>query len=161
MEEKTLTPKQERFIEEYPVDLNATQAAIRAGYSKKTAAQAGERLLRNVDISMAIEKAMEDRSRRTNVTVDYVITNLVEVVERCMQRAPVVDRKGEQIKDENGNNLWAFNDKGANKALELLGKHLGAFTERVDLTSSDGSMSSSREITIAFVDAPDAPGDTE
>ena len=71
-----LTPRQQRFVEEYLVDLNATQAAIRAGYSAKTATSQGERLLRNVEVSAAIQAAQKARSERTKVTVDQVLLRL-------------------------------------------------------------------------------------
>lgn len=69
----------------YLVDLNATKAAIRAGYSERTAKSQGQRLLTNVDIAAAIEKAQEARSERTEITQDWVIANLKSVAERCMQ----------------------------------------------------------------------------
>lgn len=74
-----LTPKQQRFVKEYLVDLNATQAAIRAGYSAKTAESAGSRLLRNVKVQAAIQQAMADRLKRTEIDADYVLNRLVEI----------------------------------------------------------------------------------
>lgn len=68
-----LTPKQEKFVEEYLVDLNATQAAIRAGYSAKTANEQSSRLLANVKVSGAIRAAMQKRSERTEITQDQVL----------------------------------------------------------------------------------------
>lgn len=68
-----LTPKQQRFVEEYLIDLNATQAAIRAGYSVKTANEQGNRLLANVSVQNAISQAMQARSERTNITADGVL----------------------------------------------------------------------------------------
>jgi phage terminase small subunit len=70
---RTLTPKQALFVQEYLVDLNATQAAIRAGYSKRTAKSAGQRLLTNVDTAKAISKAQEKRSERTEIEQDRVL----------------------------------------------------------------------------------------
>ncbi len=64
-----LTPKQEMFAEEFLIDLNATQAAIRAGYSKRTARSQAQRLLTNVDIAMAIDAAMDNR--RSGSAVGY------------------------------------------------------------------------------------------
>ncbi len=74
-----MTPKQTLFVQEYLVDANATQAAIRAGYSAKTASSLGERLLRNVDISEAIDKAMLERAARTGVTADRVVQELANL----------------------------------------------------------------------------------
>lgn len=135
---RPLSEKQRLFIKEYLVDLNATQAAIRAGYSAKTAYRQGADLLQKTSIREAIEKAQAERSQRVEVTQDYVISNLVEIVERSMQRAPVTNRKGEQIKDSKGRNVWCFDAKAANKALELLGKHLGLFSDRVQTEVSGG-----------------------
>src|SRR5262245_26754988 len=71
-----LTPRQQRFVEEYLIDLNATQAAIRAGYSSKTAGQQGERLLKNVEIKAAVDDAISERSERTKVTSAKVLERL-------------------------------------------------------------------------------------
>jgi phage terminase small subunit len=74
-----LTPKQERFVQEYLVDLNATQAAARAGYSKKTADVQGARLLGNVKVQVVIQEAMQKRSQRTEITQDWVLEELRKV----------------------------------------------------------------------------------
>lgn len=71
-----LTDRQRRFVEEYLVDLNATQAAIRAGYSKRTAASQGERLLRHVEVAAAVRAAQDARSKRTEVTQDRIVREL-------------------------------------------------------------------------------------
>jgi phage terminase small subunit len=125
---KPLPPNQSRFVEEYLVDLNAKQAAIRAGYSPKTAEVQGARLLRNAKVVAAIAAAKEARSARTEITQDYVLENTKEVLERCLQRAPVMVRNGRemvQAKDEDGNDVWQFDARGALGALQLLGKHVG------------------------------------
>ena len=109
-----LNEKKNRFVEEYPVDLNATQAAIRAGYSKKTAYSIGQRLLKDVEIQEAIQKAMKDRSERTGITQDKVVEELGKVA-----FAEAHDYTDADLKY--GNKL---------KALELLGKHLGMFEKR-------------------------------
>lgn len=72
-------PKQRRFVEEYLVDLNATQAAIRAGYSRKTAASIGEENLRKPEIQAAIKAAMTARQERTEITQDRVIAELAKI----------------------------------------------------------------------------------
>lgn len=148
-----LTDKQTAFVREYLVDLNATQAAIRAGYSERTASRIGPQLLGKTCVREAIENAQAKRARRVEVTQDYVLSNLVEVVERTMQRAPVLDRKGEQVTDEEGRAVWTFDAKGANRALELLGKHLGIFTDKVraEVSGPDGGPVAS-EIVVRFVE---------
>lgn len=144
MTDKKLTPKQQRFVSEYLIDLNATQAAIRAGYSKKTARQIGEQNLSKLDISKAIAEAQGKRSERTDINQDYVIKTIVETIERCSQAKPVYDRNGEPVMIEtpDGKLAPAYKYDAANvlKGAELLGKHLGMFTDRVDHTSSDGSI---------------------
>ena len=148
-----LTDKQTAFVREYLVDLNATQAAIRAGYSERTASRIGPQLLGKTCVREAIEKAQAKRARRVEVTQDYVLSNLVEVVERTMQRAPVTNRKGEQVTDEEGRAVWTFDAKGANRALELLGKHLGIFTDKIraEVSGPDGGPMAS-EIVVRFVE---------
>lgn len=74
-----LTAKQEAFVAEYLIDLNATQAAIRAGYSEKTASSQGERLLRNVEVQAALSEAQKDRSERTAITADRVLRRWWEI----------------------------------------------------------------------------------
>lgn len=130
-----LSPKHQRFVAEYLVDLNATQAAIRAGYSAKTARQQGARLLSNASISAALREANEKRQRKVELSAEYVLSNLMEVTERCMQRAPVmarVDGEMVQVVDEEGRHVWQFDSKGANTALGLLGKHLKLFTDKIE-----------------------------
>lgn len=148
-----LTDKQKEFVRQYLVDLNATQAAVRAGYSVKTAYRQGADLLQKTSIREAIEKAQAKRARRVEVTQDYVLSNLVEVVERTMQRAPVTNRKGEQVTDEEGRAVWTFDAKNANRALELLGKHLGIFTDKIraEVSGPDGGPMAS-EIVVRFVE---------
>ena len=148
-----LTDKQKEFVRQYLVDLNATQAAIRAGYSERTASRIGPQLLGKTCVREAIEKSQAKLARRVEVTQDYVLSNLVEVVERTMQRAPVLDRKGEQVTDEEGRAVWTFDAKGANRALELLGKHLGIFTDKIraEVSGPDGGPVAS-EIVVRFVE---------
>ena len=133
--DRPLTAKQARFIEEYLIDLNATQAAIRAGYSAKAAHVTGSRLLTNAKVVAAISAAKQERSQSTKIDAQYVLKRLVEVAERCLQEVkPALHPKTrQQMKDENGNALFTFNAAGANQALALLGKHtnVGAFEERV------------------------------
>src|SRR5262249_17102180 len=77
-----MTPKQQRFIQEYLIDLNATQAAIRAGYSPKTANEQGARLLAKVSIREAIQAAMRERAEKTGISAQWVLDRLRAIVER-------------------------------------------------------------------------------
>lgn len=116
-----LNDKQRRFVNEYLVDLNVKHAAIRAGYSEKTAQEQGSRLLAHVKVKAAVEKAMDEREERTEITQDYVLKSIQRVANRCMQAVPVMERvDGEWVRTGE----FRFDSSGANKALELLGKHL-------------------------------------
>ncbi|MFD1407534.1 terminase small subunit [Kroppenstedtia eburnea] len=74
-----LTSKQQRFVEEYLVDLNATQAAIRAGYSQRNAGKIGHELLGKEKIAEAIDRAKAERSERTEVSQDMVVKQLAKI----------------------------------------------------------------------------------
>ena len=145
-----MTPREERFVEEYLLDRCAKNAAIRAGYAKTTAKSKSFELLRKPHIAEAISAAQSDRAERLKVSQDYVLKNLMEVAERCLQKVPVLKRKygvSPQGKDKDGNQLWAFSAanrhttddtghhlwtfdaRGATRALELIGKHLGMFVD--------------------------------
>jgi len=129
-----LTPKQEAFCTEYMIDLNATQAAIRAGYSEDTARQIASQNLSKVNVADRIAELQAERSNRTLVDADYVIKGLLEVHKRCLQAEPVMVR-GEDGMEESGE--FKFEHSGANKSLELLGKHLGIFTDKLDIRATE------------------------
>ena len=132
-----LTPKQQAFVEEYMIDLNATQAAIRAGYSPRTAEVQGPRLLGNVRVSAAIAELKEARSERLQIDADWVLRRAVEVYRRVTQEIrPALDRNGQQLYDDGGSPLYKFDAAAALRALELVGRHVevGAFEERVSVT---------------------------
>ncbi|HEY4133491.1 MAG TPA: terminase small subunit [Gemmatimonadaceae bacterium] len=138
--ERPLSPKASRFVDEYLVDLNAAAAALRAGYSARTAKQMGYELLQDDRVQRAIAVARKSRVERVKVDQDYVVTNCVEVVERCMQRAPVMVREGRkmvQLVDDEDRDVWQFDSVGVMKALALLAKHTGGFVDRTELTGKD------------------------
>ena len=78
-----MTPKQEAFAREYAIDKNATQAAIRAGYSAKTAHSAGPRLLENVEVRAAIERTFASSAQRVELTVASVSAKLLALSEKA------------------------------------------------------------------------------
>ena len=127
-----LNEKQKQFCNEYLIDFNGAQAAIRAGYSKKTANRIASRLLSNVDIQAYLKELIEKRNERIQITQDEVIKDIIEVKNRCMQKAPVM-RFDKEIKeymqatDEFGRNVWQFDAGNANKALDMLAKHTGLY----------------------------------
>ncbi len=133
-----LTARQERFILEYLVDLNATQAAIRAGYSRNSARQIGVENLSKPVIAAAVSAAKRERAEATKIDAEYVLKRLHQIVERCLQEVkPALHSKTRQpMKDEDGNALYIFNAAGANQALALLGKHtdVAAFKDRLEVS---------------------------
>lgn len=152
-----MTGRQARFCDEYLLDLNATQAAIRAGYSPRTADTQGPRLLQNVGVRARIDAAMAEQSRRTGVTADRVIRELARV---AFVNAPDVINMDEasirsdatrddtaaiasvRVKTIPGNDHDGVEReiKLADKlrALELLGKHTGLFGDKLSITGADG-----------------------
>lgn len=114
----SLNPRQERFVEEYIKDPNATQAAIRAGYSPKTAQEQSSRLLSNVMISEAIKAKRLKISEKVELSQEWVLEKLKLIVDRT-------------TKDD------TFDPKGANKALELIGKHIGMFSDKLKITPDE------------------------
>lgn len=140
---RELTAKQALFVQEYMVDLSATNAAIRAGYSPKSAGTYAHEMLGLPHVQAAVTEAFAARAERTKITADYVLAQAVKIHECCMQEVePFTDRYGEQIHDKEGRPLFVFNAAGATKALELVGKHIDvrAFSDKLDLTNSDGSL---------------------
>lgn len=136
-----LTPKQQTFVREYLVDLNATQAAIRAGYSAKTAGAIGDENLKKPEIAQAVQAAMDERAQRTEITADYVLTTIHETVERCKQAKPVFDRKGEPVLVETPSGdvvpAYVFDSTAVLRGAELLGKHLKLFTDKIEHSVAD------------------------
>ena len=158
-----LTPKQARFVAEYLVDLNATQAAIRAGYSERTAAAQGVRLLRNVKVRDAVAAAQGKRESRTEVTQDMVIRELARIAFSDMRKLYREDGSMKNLSELDDDTAAAISgietleefegaggdrclvghtkkvrpwDKG--RALELLGKHLGMFVDRAKVEHEGG-----------------------
>lgn len=168
-----LTDKQQRFINEYLIDLNATQAAIRAGYSRKTAQMIGSENLSKPIIAEAIDIAMKAKRERNAVTADRVLAELAKIgfadITRAVEWGEALsiesmngdgEKTGEPLivqgvamiasanlppevtaaisevrKTKDGISI-KFHDKTA--ALLNIGKHLGMFTDKVELTGKDG-----------------------
>ncbi len=112
-----MTPKQQRFVEEYLIDLNATQAAIRAGYSARNADKIGPELLGKTRVAEAVKAAQQARTERTAITQDEVIQGL--------KKEATLD--GEGSSHSARVSAWAH-----------LGKHLGMFTDNLNLGGSVG-----------------------
>lgn len=116
-----LNEKQKQFCEEYIIDLNGTQAAIRAGYSVKTANEQAAQLLAKLSIQKYICELKNKRSERVRYSQDELMRDILEVKNRCMQAIPVLDKEG------NETGIWKFDSNGANKALDMLAKHVGFY----------------------------------
>lgn len=159
MADLNLTPKQQCFVDEYLIDLNATQAAIRAGYSENAAQQIASENLSKPLIQQAIQEAMRKRQERVNVDADYVLKRLVEIDQ--MDVLDIMDddysfkpigewpkiwrqyvsnieniEEFEGFGDERTQSGWLKKIKWPDKVknLELLGKHVvvGAFKEKIE-----------------------------
>jgi len=165
-----LTPKKERFCEEYVVDLNGTQAATRAGYSKNTAAEQASRLLSNVNIQKYIKELKEKQQERTQVTADMVIkelallafqdsANLVNDEDRLLSIhgmgssvsrtiAEVTSRieKGRGDDDNSYAEITKVKTYDKKGALDSLGKHFGIFEK--DNTQSKTEINPEWTVTI-------------
>jgi phage terminase small subunit len=152
MAKRQLSEQRQRFVEEYLTDLNGTQAAIRAGYSVKTAQEQSSRLLSNVMVQEAISKAMAARSKRTGVNQDRVVlelariafVNIEDVVDTDTGKIlPNATRDDlacvEGIKYKESDNQYGGSVErevkvaSKLKALELLGKHLGMWNDKLDV----------------------------
>ncbi len=150
-----MTRKQKLFCEEYPIDLNATQAAIRAGYSPESAGSIGSELLKKPEIRARIDKAMAERSKRTGINADRVLQELGKIA--FVNAADVIDMNNATVKDGADRDdtaaiasvkvkvISGANGEGIEreirladklKALELCGRHLGMFNDKLDVTGA-------------------------
>ena len=156
---KKLTAKQEAFINEYLIDLNATQAAIRAGYSKKTANRIATENLSKPVLAAAIAQAKLKRAKRTQIDADWLLKRLSVEAEadiadlydennklRPVRDWPLIWRQGlvsgvktQMVSDKISVVTIRVSDRV--KRLELLGKHIsvGAFRDNIGLSNPDGS----------------------
>lgn len=122
-----LNSKVERFCEEYLVDYNATQAAIRAGYKEKSAANQGSRLLKNDEVLARVRELQEEFNKiRCFQEKNRVLNELWGIAEKAMQKTPVMEWSSEKHAYVPSGE-WTFDGKTATKALELIGKMSGMF----------------------------------
>ena len=153
-----LTAKQQMFVKEYLVDLNATQAAIRAGYSEKTAQQIGADNLSKLVISDAIQEAMDARAQRIDITADAILQELAKIGfgnirnlyaedKTLMHPSDMPEHVSATIQEVTEESIgsgesvmlrrkYKISDKRA--SLELCGKHLKLFTDKFEQSGPDG-----------------------
>lgn len=144
-----LNDRQKLFVSEYLVSRNATQSAIKAGYSEKTAYSMGGRLLKKVEIQNLINKKLEKVIAKLDLTPEKILQDIEDIKERCLQGHVVMDKEGNETGE------WRFDPGNALKACELQGKHLKMFTEKVEVDNSG-------EITINFgIPRPPKGGDAK
>ena len=163
-EDSDLSEQQNRFCEEYLKDLNASKAAMRAGYSEHTSAEQGSRLLTIVKVQMKVQELMEARSKRTKIGADRILKELfhiatvdisaayddnghllpVKKIPRAIRRAIAAIKVFDEFEGFGRDRVKVgevrevkFNDKI--RALELLGKHLKLFTDKVEHSGADGA----------------------
>ncbi len=158
MSDKKLTAKQARFVEEYLIDLNATQAAIRAGYKERYAGTNADKILKNTKVSEAIAKAQSKRSQRTEITQDMVLQELAKIGFANMldymtphngemhidmskltrdQAAAISEYQTETVSGREGvpdieRTKFKLLDK--RQALVDIGRHLGMFKDKVEVS---------------------------
>ena len=130
------------FCKEYITDFNATQAAIRAGYSEKTAYAIGNENLKKLEVQEYLKKIMKNRADKLEINQEYVLKNIIEVQQRCMQHKPVmyfdkVDKEYKQqeeyvIDEKTGEEklmgVYTFDANNANKSLDMLAKYTGFYS---------------------------------
>ncbi len=183
-----LNPKHQRFVDEYIKDLNATQAAARAGYSAKTANEQGARLLANVSVQAAIQERIKERGERTKIDADYVLRRLAEIdqmdvldiLRDDMSLKPVSEWPKVWRQYLSGFDLAEmFEGAGEDRAmvgiikklkwpdkvrnLELLGKHVdvNAFREKVEVTGKNGGAIEHKHAVKVVIVPQKAPAEVQ
>lgn len=132
-----LTPKQQRFVSEYLKSGNAGEAARRAGYSEKYAAQNADKLLKSTNVARAIERAQERRNDRLELEEDFELKKAIQLLDMCMRPEKVYRMDGKPKKDIDGNYVMQFDSKGANTALQTIAKLRGKFVQKVQVGFAD------------------------
>lgn len=156
-----LTPKQEKFCQLYIEFGNASEAYRQAYNAKNMTTGAintnAKKLLKDTPIALRIEELQQAHQQRHNLTIDNIIADLQEYRDICMGRKPltittVVKNAQEGTAQSVNTECFVFEPTGANKALELLGKHLGMFANKVDVTTDGKPLPT--VINVTFSDEP-------
>lgn len=146
--------KQKSFVEEYLIDLNSTQAAIRAGYSKNRASEIGYQLLQRTTVQEYIQKRMKDREKRTEITQDMVLKEFAHIafddiknylsfytdtegnVRTIVKDSTTIDTRAIQEVSQGKDGQFKFKMYCKDNALLQIGKHLGMFADKVELSGT-------------------------
>lgn len=140
-----INDQQERFCQEYIIDLNGTQAAIRSGYSDKSAAQIASENLRKPNIRQRINELAKDRNEAVGLSAQFVIEGIVKNIRRCEQGERVYHPNGDPVMTETEDGevaaVYRYESTSVLKGYELLGKHLKIFTDKVEHSGSIETMS--------------------
>ncbi|MGN1307049.1 MAG: terminase small subunit, partial [Faecousia sp.] len=125
-----MTVKMDRFCQEYVIDYNGTEAAIRAGYSDKRAASQASTLLKREDVMERIAQLQKEQAQRLGLSADRVVMELWEIYRRCMQAEPVMEWDAEAHSYVPSEAEYTFDANGAVKALKLIGEHIGMWNRK-------------------------------
>ena len=174
---RKLTPRQQRFVEEYLIDVNASQAAIRAGFSNKESGSCGARLLRHPVVGEAVRQAMADRSARTGITADRVLREYARIAFADIRNFTAKGTKGlktvAELSDDEAAAVQELTGHGEGarvklhdkkKALDALARHLGLFRRGQEPAESPSAAAERiRELILArharLIEHRDVEGD--
>jgi phage terminase small subunit len=139
-----LTALQRRFLEELVVDLSITKAALRADFSPKTGYATGSRLLKKPEMREAFACLLAEKAEIAGITANRILTALWHNHRKALRGTPVFSRLGDLLG-------YKPDIASSNRALELLGKHCGIFTDRVDVTSAGEKITPSETTTQVMI----------
>lgn len=153
---KKINAQRKQFIEYYLETSNGRQSAIKAGYAEASSDVQAAKIMKCPKVKLVIDWAMAQACEEVGATAEYVIENITKVVERCMQREPVLNSKGEhqltELEDGSEALAYTFNANGALKGLELLGKHHKLFTDVTEVRDERVNKSDLDEALKALAD---------
>ena len=143
---RSLNPKQQRFCEEYIVDLNGKQAAIRAGYAESSAEVTGSKLLRLAKVQECVQNLIAERSKKVAIDAAWVLKEFVKLYQKASAAEEVLDKEGNSL------GVYRFDGATASRALENIGKHVGFFpgnqAKEGDANNGESSTTITSTVTV-------------